>query len=398
MNFLFISPNFPIVYSKFVSSLKRRGFNVFGIGDSPYWDLNQELKLNLTEYFCVTDMRDINKMTTAIKYFETKYGHIDYLESNNEYWLMSDAVLREKFNISTGLYPKDMDRIKKKSEMKECFQKAGVKVARYILVTTIEESKEFINQVGYPVFVKPNIGVGAINSYAIHNEQELIAFHNKKLDTQYIMEEFLNGEIISFDGICNSKSEALIAFNEVFPVPVADIVNEDLDDFYYAITNMDKDFEEMGRRVVEAFEIKKRCFHIEFFKLHEDRPGLASRGEIVALEVNMRPPGGYTPDLLSIALGASFYDAYADIIAFDEIRINIPKQNVVAITASRKDILKYVLEEKDILLKYKEFLVEYGRYPKGISLAMGDLYYYAKFDNLPSALEYADEIRKKKQS
>ncbi|MEA5061474.1 MAG: carbamoylphosphate synthase large subunit [Erysipelotrichaceae bacterium] len=397
MNFLFISPNFPIVYSKFVSSLKRRGFNVLGIGDSPYWDLNQELKLNLAEYYCVTDMKDIDKMSTAIRYFETKYGHIDYLESNNEYWLMNDAILRERFKITTGLYPSDMDRIKKKSEMKSYFQNAGVKVARYILVSTIEESKKFIEVVGYPVFVKPNIGVGAIDSFAIHGEQELIAFHLKKLDTQYIMEEFLDGEIVSFDGICNSKSKALIAFNEVFPVPVADIVNEDLDDYYYAITKMDNEFEEMGRKVVESFEIKKRCFHIEFFKLHKDRPGLANKGEIVALEVNMRPPGGYTPDLLSIALGSSFYDAYADIIMFDELKADITKQNVIAITASRKDIFKYERDEKEILQKYKDSIVEYGRYPKGISLAMGDLYYYAKFDSLSSALEYAEYIRKKKQ-
>ena len=49
----------------------------------------------------------------------------DYLESNNEFWLMQDAILREKFNIKNGLRPKDMDVIKYKSKMKEKFKDIG---------------------------------------------------------------------------------------------------------------------------------------------------------------------------------------------------------------------------------------------------------------------------------
>ena len=43
MNFVFVSPNFPIIYSKFVKSLNERGFNVLGIGDTAWNDLNDEL-------------------------------------------------------------------------------------------------------------------------------------------------------------------------------------------------------------------------------------------------------------------------------------------------------------------------------------------------------------------
>ena len=44
MNFVFVSPNFPIIYSKFVKSLNERGFHVLGIGDTAWNDLNDELK------------------------------------------------------------------------------------------------------------------------------------------------------------------------------------------------------------------------------------------------------------------------------------------------------------------------------------------------------------------
>ena len=49
MNFVFISPNFPLNYYNFVVALKRNGVNVLGIGDTPYNNLCQELKDNLTE-------------------------------------------------------------------------------------------------------------------------------------------------------------------------------------------------------------------------------------------------------------------------------------------------------------------------------------------------------------
>ena len=38
----------------------------------------------------------------AMGYFTFKYGKIDWLESNNEFWLEQDAALRTDFNITTG--------------------------------------------------------------------------------------------------------------------------------------------------------------------------------------------------------------------------------------------------------------------------------------------------------
>jgi len=395
INFVFISPNFPETYYKFIVSLKKVGFNVLGIGDCPYDDLNPILKENLTEYYLVPSLADNLFMDMALEHFTNKYGHIDYLESNNEYWLEKDARLRERFNISTGFYPQDMDKIKYKSKMKEYFKKAGVKVARYILCSTFKKSKEFIEEVGYPVFVKPDNGVGAANSHSIKNDEELIKFHENDVSS-YIMEEYLEGSIVSFDGMANWDSEPLIMFNETFPTPVADVVNEELDDYYYANTDMPLEFREMGKRVVKAFGIRKRCFHIEFFKLSKARPGLAKEGEIIALEVNMRPPGGYTPDLLSLALNSSFYDCYASLMQWNEIREDLNKEKFISIAISRRDSHEYVHNEEDIKNKYGLIISEIGKYPKSISDAMGDWYIFLKDKNLDILLDAKDYILKRK--
>ena len=51
-------------------------------------------------------------------FFIFKYGRIDWLESNNEYWLERDAALRTDFHITSGFKTSDMPRIKYKSKMK----------------------------------------------------------------------------------------------------------------------------------------------------------------------------------------------------------------------------------------------------------------------------------------
>ncbi len=87
-------------------------------------------------------------------FFIFKYGRIDWLESNNEYWLERDAALRTDFHITSGFQTEDMPRIKYKSKMKEYYRKAGIATARYHMVDDLNGCKAFIKQVGYPVVVK----------------------------------------------------------------------------------------------------------------------------------------------------------------------------------------------------------------------------------------------------
>ena len=120
-NFIFLSPNFPETYWLFCRELKRNGMRVLGIGDCPYPQLRQELRESLDEYYKVSSLENYDEVFKAVAFFTYKYGKIDWLESNNEYWLMRDAALRTEFNITTGFKNEDMDRIKFKSGMKEFY-------------------------------------------------------------------------------------------------------------------------------------------------------------------------------------------------------------------------------------------------------------------------------------
>ena len=395
MNFVFISPNFPKIYSHFVKALKQRGVNVLGIGDEQYVNLNQELKDNLTEYCYVSNMNNLDWMRNTIGYLQSKYGPIDFIESNNEYWMENDAKLREEFGVTKGYRYQELLDYKCKSSMKKYFQSAGVKTARYIIASSLEESKKFVKEVGYPLFAKPDSGVGASDTFKISNEEDLVNFHNQELHETYIIEEYLEGYITSFDGIANEQSDVVICFNETFPTPIASVVRDNLDLYYYARSKMDDDFRKMGQRVVKAFNIKSRCFHIEFFVLTEDKKGFAKKGDIVALEANLRSPGGETPALLNLVSKYDYYETYGEMIVNNTPSLD-NSTNKVSISANRKNEYKYVESAENIEKFYHKNIVEHGYYSASFRQAMGDEFFIALFDNLKDALNFQKFVHNKK--
>ena len=147
-NFIFISPNFPTNYWQFCRELKNNGLNVLGIGDQPYDDLSADLKASLNEYYKVSSLENYDEVYRAVAFFIHKYGRIDWLESNNEYWLMQDARLRTDFHITSGFQYDYMERIKYKSKMKEFYTQVGIPVARYHLVDDLEGCRKFLEVVG----------------------------------------------------------------------------------------------------------------------------------------------------------------------------------------------------------------------------------------------------------
>lgn len=378
MNYIFISPNFPKTYEHFACELKNAGVRVLGIGDQPYAELSDELKTSLTEYCFVSDMNRVDWMINTISYLQSKYGQIDFIESNNEYWLKNDATYREWFNVPNGMRPADLEVRQRKSTMKKFFKRAGVKTARYIIVSSLKNSINFVNEVGFPVFAKPDAGVGASDTYKIKNMKELKKFHELDLRETYIMEEYLDGYITSFDGIADAKSKVIMCFNETFPTPIAEIVSENKDVYYYAKTKMDPEFYEMGCKVVKAFKLQLRCFHIEFFVLTKDKKGLGKKGDVVALEANLRSPGGNTSDLLNLTTNISYYKAYADAIVGKKV-CPVFESNRIAVSVNRKKEFKYVHSHREIYQLFGEHIVEHDSYPETFRAAMGDEYYFAVF-------------------
>ena len=392
MNFVFISPHFPENFYHFCESLKRNGVNVLGIGDTDYNNLRPELKSSLNEYYRVNSLENYNDVFHAVAYFTYKYGKIDWLESMNEYWLLQDARLRTDFNITSGIRNDQIDFIKYKSEMKALYELAGVKTARYHVVDNYENTKAFIAEVGYPVIVKPNNGVGASHTYKIKSDEELDYFFATRDNTEIIMEEFINGELVSYDGIANSKREVIYETSHVFPRQVMNIVNEQMDCFYWSRREIPEDLKDAGRRVIKAFPSNSRCFHCEFFVLNEDKEGLGKKGDILGLEVNMRTPGGITPDMMNYAADINIFDIYANMVCYDEERIDTTHKKYYCVYASRRKEHHYNTSLEDVKNRYAANIVTTFTNAPAIATAMGDYVLVARFENEEDIIPFVNSV------
>lgn len=379
-NFIFISPNFPTNYWMFCRELKNNGLNVLGIGDQPYDELMPELKDSLNEYYKVGSLENYDEVYRAVAFFTYKYGRIDWLESNNEYWLERDAHLRTDFHITSGFQIEDIPRIKFKSKMKEYYKKINIPTARYYIVDTLKGCLAFTKTVGYPVVTKPDNGVGASHTFRIENDEQMKKFFEEKLDNvTYIMEEFVDGVVNSYDAIIGSDGEPLFETGNVTALSIMDIVNNLDNSIFYIRKELPEDIRKAGRATVKSFEVKNRFIHFEFFHLLRDQKGLGKKGDLIGLEVNMRPSGGITPDMINFAHSTNVYKIWADMIAFGRSTMPVGKHAFCAF-AGRRDGKDFVMSHEDILGTYKDNLKMAERVPDVLSGAMGNQMYVGTFD------------------
>ncbi len=380
MNFVFISPNFPTDYARFCVGLKENGVNVLGIGDTPYDELRDDLKWALTEYYKVDSLENYDDMIRAVGYFTGRYGKMDWIESNNEYWLELDAALRTDFNILTGLKSDEIGRFRSKSGMKSRYAEADIPTARWQMVSTREKALEFVRKVGYPVVVKPDRGVGAEATYKLKNDRDVNAFFDYLPQVPYVMEEFISGEVVTYDGVVNSQGKVVFAVSHITPNSIMDMVNEGIPVWYYVDREVPDDGRDVGERTLAAFDVRSRAFHLEFFRLTEAKEGLGEVGSLVGLEVNMRPAGGFTTEMINISQSVDMFRIWADMVVFDRQvrRYSGPKRYSLYI--GRREGTYYTYSGIDLWLKYEKNIYRTGVMPPAIGRAMGSDYMLALFD------------------
>ncbi len=383
MNVVFISPNFPHTYWQFCDRLRQRGANVLGIGDAPYDGLEAPLRASLTEYYRVSTLGDYEQVYRAVAYFAFRYGKIDWLESNNEYWLAQDARLRTDFHITTGIQADEIDAWKHKSAMKPVYRSAGIPTARCEPVTDEAAARAFLDRVGgYPVIVKPDVGVGAADTWKLESDADLAAFFARKPAVPYLVEEFVTGDICSYDAITDSRCDPLFESMTVWPPSIADIVNQDLDLAYYTCAEVPEALRTLGRRALKAFNVRSRFVHLEFFRLTQPRKGLGAVGDFVALEVNMRPAGGYTPDMMDYAHATDVYAIYADMVMYDRRLIPDSGEHHYCVYASRKDGHRYRYSHEEIMARYGDRMAMQEEMPPLMWATMGRYMYTAHAPSL----------------
>lgn len=296
--------------------------------------------------------------------------------------------------------------------MKKYYAKGGIPTARQIRASKgVGAVIDFAIKTGFPIIAKPDVGVGAGGTHKLHNEGEIHNFF--KLmgadAANYVVEEFVTGDICSYDAIIDSKGRPLFESMTVWPPSIMDIVNKRLDLAYYVSPTLPDQLRVLGRRTIESFGVKSRFVHLEFFRLDRERQGLGHEGDFVALEVNMRPAGGYTPDMINYAHSTDVYKIWADMVAQDQSRLaeelrhdsgnalSIPwREEYFCVFASRRDIYEYQHSHEEILERYNLALVQCERMPDIFHAAMGQQMYTVKVRTEEEKDEFIQFVHAKK--
>ncbi|MGX8704626.1 MAG: ATP-grasp domain-containing protein, partial [bacterium] len=255
---------------------------------------------------------------------------------------------------------------------------AGIPTARQHIVTDFAAGKAFAGTVGYPVIVKPDIGVGANGAQKISSEEELAAFYQHLPNELYVMEEFLYGDICTYDAVLDSRCEPLFESMCTY-APVLESVQGDENIHFYTTANVPDRLRELGRKTAKAFGADRRFVHFEFIQLANDYEGIGKAGDFAAMEVNMRPAGGHDPDMMNYAQSIDVFRIYAEMVVADKRFMPDSDDRYYCAYAARKDGHSFTHSHYDIIARYGNDIVLMEEMPPIDWPSMGRYVYMAKF-------------------
>ena len=149
---------------------------------------------------------------------------------------------------------------------------------------------------------------------------------------------------------------------------------------------------DIGRRTVKAFGVENRFVHLEYFVLTEDQAGLGKEGDVIGLEVNMRPAGGYTPDMYNFAYEIDVYKIWADMIAFGKNSVPMDRPRHYCAFVGRRDGKNFIMDHNAVMEKYGYNMKMQGRIPEALSGAMANEMYVANFDTEEQMQQYFADL------
>ncbi len=307
MHVLFVAPHFPAYQRQFVRALKSVGAHVTGIGEADAAHLPQELKESLDGYEQVGNVCDEQRLLDAVRRVQAR-GWVDRLEATIEAHILPTAHVREAAKIP-GLSSKAALLCRDKPLMKEFLREHGIPSARTTGASTLAEVEAFVNEVGYPIILKPRAGAGAAGTHRAANDAELrAAVQEIGLGNggSVALEEFIEGHEGFYDTLC-VDGEVVHEFVSHYYPNVLEAMRTRWISPQIVVTNrIDAsgydEVKALGREVVRALGLGTVATHMEWF--------FGPKG-LKFSEIGARPPGVGQWDLYCAANEIDLYREWA---------------------------------------------------------------------------------------
>ena len=219
MRVVFLAPTFPPEMIQYTRGLAEVGAEVFGVADTPKEALSPELKSYLTAYLQVPRIMDEDDVIARVTQW-LKGRTVDRVLANWEPLTLLAARLREKFGMP-GMSHSDVLGFRDKQIMKERVKAAGLRVPRSHRVSSEREIRAAVEEIGYPLILKPIAGAGSADTYRVGDKTELeTVMKAMRHVKEASCEEFIEGEEFTFDTVCIGGKPAYENIAQYLPKPI----------------------------------------------------------------------------------------------------------------------------------------------------------------------------------
>ena len=287
MNIIFIEPSFPYNQREFVRGLHKAGANVIGIGERPPEYLSDEVNGYLEHYVQVQSVVHEPSLLAAVTEIQEKVW-VDRIEATVEAHIMAAARVREARGIP-GTSVQTAYLCRDKPAMKEVLRKAGIPCALSTRADHPKIAREFAEQVGFPLIIKPPAGAGASGTWKVSDARDLerVMVESHLADgAEMAIEEFIEGhegylDTLAINGevahefITHYYPNVLTAMRERWISPQMVTTNRINAPGYEAVRKMARD-------VIKVLDIGTSATHMEWF---------AGPKGLKFSEIGCRPPG-----------------------------------------------------------------------------------------------------------
>jgi len=325
MNILIISPGYPADMPEFTRGLADCGARVYGVGDQHVSGLPELVRRSMSEYVQVSSLWDSGRVIAELS--ERLRGHqLDRIECLWEPGIMLAAELREHFGVD-GLGVEHARLFRDKEAMKSALDTSGIRTPRHVAVDSVAGCWDAVEQIGFPVILKPIDGAGSADTYRVESREELRAVLPLLRHVPTIsVEEFVDGEEYTFDTITIDGEVAYYNIAWYRPRPLIARSNEWISPQVIALRDVDNEDlaggVQMGYDVISALKFGTGFTHMEWYRKAD--------GEVVFGEIGGRPPGAHQVDQMKYACDFDVFKAWGQAVTHGRIEERYERRYNVA--------------------------------------------------------------------
>lgn len=321
---VFIAPRFLTNMNRYVQGFADLpDVTLSVVSQDPESSIPANVKGRVAGHYRVDDSNDAGQLTVAVRAITKGVGKVDRLAGALEEHQQQLAEVRDALDIE-GMRGDVARAFRDKDRMKELLRAKGLPVAKSRLVTSLDEVKRFAGEVGVPIILKPQAGLGARSTYRLESNDDLAALERKGFlptpSRPLQVEEFIRARERTCETVTVKGKPVWRSGTRYEPAPLTVLENPWMQ--YCVVLPREEDdpdhvrFADVNGRALAALfgdaagtAAGTALTHMEWF-LRDDGTALVN-------EVGARPPGVLIMPLMSIAHETNFWADWAELIALD---------------------------------------------------------------------------------